>query len=141
MQKLRHCYSYPQASKRLTPNISKDKDQQRRMQTLKKISPPTPPVLTCLVGNSHLLFSRFLLPTQKMTKTTTEALSVEKDKAKTHLWWVSTSLWRKKKETFLKSIAFIIEKKAIMPTSVFRRRNKSQKTSIGLSSLHIDNWW
>ena len=34
--------------------------------------------------------------------------------------------------------AFIIEKKAISPTSVLKKRIKSQKTSDSLDNLHID---
>ena len=139
MRKSRHCYSHPQTSGRLTPSLFKYKNWQRRRRTPEKISPLTSSLLTRLVGHSHLLLSRLPPPTQKRTKTTAETLSMDRDEVKTYLQWVSTSLQRKKKETFPKSIASIIEKRAIMPISVLKRGNKSQKTSNNLGDLYAND--
>ena len=54
--------------------------QRRRRTPVKRISPPTPPLLIYLVGNRHLPLSRLHPPTQR--RTITEALGVEGDKAK-----------------------------------------------------------
>ena len=47
------------------------------------------------------------------------------DEAKTQLWRVPTSLPRKMKKTSSQSNASIIGRRAIMPTIVFKRENKS----------------
>ena len=44
----------------------------------------------------------------------------------------------KKKETPPKSIASTVERRAILPTSVLKRRTKSQKTSNSLDDHRID---
>lgn len=141
MWRQKHCYSYSQVSERLTPNISKDIDRQRGKQTPEKISLPTLSLPTYLVGNNHLLLTRFSPSIWKRTKTTTEIFDVDKDrdKANTHLQRMSISLPKRKKETFLKSSAFTIGGKAIMPTNILKRGKKSQKTSDGHSYLYADN--
>lgn len=105
---------------------------------MEKISLPTPPLLTHLVRNSHLLLNKLFPPIQKRIKTTIKALDVDEDgdKVKNHLQRVSMSLQRRKKETFPKSIAFTMGKRAIMRIGVLKKENKSQKTSDGLGDLH-----
>ena len=58
------------------------------------------------------------------------------DEAKTHLRWVPMSLLRKKKIS-TKLSASTVERKAIMLTSVLRKRSKSQKTSSGLGNFYV----
>lgn len=63
-----------------------------------------------------------------------------KDEAKTHLQQMSTSFSGKKKETSSKLNASTIEKKAIISTSIFKRKNKSQKTCIGFTKFHASDY-
>ena len=63
----------------------------------------------------------------------------DEDEAKTHLQWVSTSLSRKKKEISSMSSALTIGKRTIMPIGIFKRRNRSQKTSGGLGNLYVSD--
>ena len=107
---------------------------------MEKISLLTPPLLKYLVGNSHFLLSKFPPPTPKKIKITAEALGMEDIEAKTHLQRVSTLLQRRKKEISPQSIASTIEKRAIMPIGILRRRKNSKKTSIGLGNLHVNDW-
>ena len=71
-----------------------------------------------------------------------EVLGIDEDgdEAKTHLWRVPMSLPRKKKEISPKSSASITGKRAIMPTGILKRRNKSQKTSDSLRNLYANNY-
>ena len=62
------------------------------------------------------------------------------DKAKIYLRRLSTLLIKRKKKISLKLSAFTIEGKAITPTSVFRRENRSQKTIDSLDNLYADNY-
>ena len=122
------------------PSVFKDTDRQRKRRTLEKISLSANLLLINLVENSHFSLNRLFPPTQKRTKTTMETLSVDGDKAKTHLQLVSTLLQRRKKKASPKSIASIVEKKAIMPIYVLKKGNKSQKTSDGLGNLHTNDY-
>ena len=46
----------------------------------------------------------------------------------------------KKKEDLSQVESSTVERMAILPTSVFKKRNRSQKTSIGLGNLHVNDW-
>ena len=111
--------------------------KRRKKTPMERISPSTPPLLIYLVGNKHLPLSRLPLPTQR--RTTMEALGMERDKAKTHLQQTSIPSQRRKK-TSPKLSASTAGKKAISPTGVLKRKNKSQKTNIGLGDFHVNDW-
>lgn len=69
-------------------SISKYTDKQKkRIRTLRRISLPKSPLLTDLVGSSHLHPSKYLLFTQKKTRTTKKIFDMDEDgeKAKTLL--------------------------------------------------------
>ena len=70
-----------------------------------------------------------------------EVFSVDenRDKAKTHLQQMLTSLPKSKKKTSLNSNTSTIEKRTIMLTNILRKRNKSQKTSKNLGNLHVSD--
>ena len=108
---------------------------------MERISPPTPPLLTCLVENSLLPLSR-LLPPRRTRTTSKEVLGAEranKDRvvAMTLLQRVSTPpLSRRRRKISLKSSATTVTGRDIMPPSVPRR----QKTSVGLGDLHAGDW-
>ena len=104
---------------------------------MEKISPPTPPLLTRLVENSLLSFSR-LLPPRRTRTTSKEVLGVEranKDKivAMTLLQRVSPlPPSKRRRKISLKSSATTVIGRDITPLSVPRR----QKTSVGLDNLY-----
>ena len=50
------------------------------------------------------------------------------------------NITKKKEMTPPKLIAFTTGKSVIMPTGVLKRRNRSEKTSIGLDNLHVNDW-
>ena len=60
------------------------------------------------------------------------------DEAKTPLQQVLTLLLRKKKKISPMSNVFTIEGRAILPTNIFKKRTKSQKTSDSLGYFHIE---
>ena len=62
----------------------------------------------------------------------------DKDEAKTPLRQVLTLLLKRKKKTSPMSNASNVEGSAISPTSVLRKRTKSQKTSDSLNNLCVD---
>ena len=76
--------------------------------------------------------------TQRKTKTTTEIFNVDKnrDKTKTSLQQVWTSFPKKKKEISPKLSASTIGKKAIMPTDILQKKDKSQKTADNFGNLY-----
>ena len=116
--------------------------RKRRKTSVERISPPTPPLLTHLVGNNHLPLSRLPLPTRRRTRTTKEVLGTvvdgDGDEAKTPLRQVSTLLPRRKKKISPMSNASTAEGRAILPTSVLRKGTRSQKTSGSLGNLYVD---
>lgn len=122
-------------------SISKNTKQQERRRILEKISPPTLPLLTHLMGNSYLLFTRFFPPTKKKTKITTEVFSIDEDgdEAKTHLQRVLTLISKKKKKISPKLSAFTIKRRVIMPTDILRK-GKCQKTNDGFKNLYTGNY-
>ena len=108
----------------------------RRGTPMERISPLTPLLLIHLVRNRHFPLSRLLPLTHR--RTTTEALGIAGDEAKTHLRWALTPSQRSKK-TSSKLSASTVGRRAILPISILKRRNKSQKTSIGLGNLHVND--
>ena len=140
MQKPKYCYNQLQVSAKWISGVFKRTSPPKKRRKIPEgLSSLTPLLLTQLMGNNHLPLIRSPPPTQKKTKTEIFGVDKNGDKAKTHLQQVSTSLWRRKKETSSKSIAFIVGRRAIMPTSVLRRGNKIQKTSIGLGELYVND--
>ena len=136
MQKQKRCYSRPPARGRSMPSVSEATGQQRRkIRTLGRISPLTPPLLTYLVGSNNLPPTKPI----KRIRTTKEVLGamVDEDRVevKTPLQQVSTLLAKRKKRISPTSNASSAKEKAITPASVLRRR--SQKTSVGLGDLHV----
>ena len=109
---------------------------------VERISLPTPPLLTYLVGNNHLLLSRLPPPTRRRTRTTKEVLSTvvdeDGDEAKTLLQQVLTLFLRRKKKTSPMLNASTAEGRAISPINVLRRKSRSQKTSDSLDNLRVD---
>lgn len=71
-------YNHSQIPKKLTPSVSKGKDQQKKKQTLRKTSPLAYFLLTYPVGNNNLLSTRHPQPTQKKTKTTKKIFGADK---------------------------------------------------------------
>ena len=99
--------------------------KRRRKTQVERISLPTPPLLTHLVGNSYYSLSRLSPSTQRRTKTTAETFGVEWDKTKTSLRQASTLTQRRTKETFLKLIVSTAGRRAIISTNVFKKRKRS----------------
>ena len=139
MRRQRRCFNPSPLPATWTQSVLKGTDPlgRRRRTPVERISPPTPPLLTHLVGNRHLPLSRPSPPTRK--RTTAEALGVEGDEAKTHLRRASMPSQRRRK-TSPKLSASTAGRRAILPTGALKRRNRSQKTSIGLGDLHVDDW-
>ena len=119
-------------------NINQSK---RRIRSPRRINAPTLPLLTYLVENSHVFSTRFSPPTHKKTKTTKKVFSIDKcrDETKIFKQQISTSLSRKKKKILLKSNTSTTGGMVIMPTNVFRKKNRSQKTSVSLGNLHAND--
>ena len=138
MRRQRQCSNPPPVSATWTYGIPKGTSplRRRRKTPIKRISLPTPPLLTHLVENTHLPLSKLPPPTQR--RTSAEALGIERDEAKTHLQRASMPPQRRKK-TSSKLTTSTTGRKAIMPTGVLKKRNKSQKTSIHLGNLHIND--
>ena len=135
MRRQRQCFNHLSIPATWIQEVIEGKHplKRRRRTPVERISLPTPLLLIHLVGNSHLLLSKLPPPTQKST--IAEPLGVEGDKAKIHLRWASTSPQRKKRKTSPKLIV------STMPTNVFTKGNRSQKTSISLGDLYVNNWF
>ena len=117
------CFNHLPAPARWTQGAFKGiGSQKRRRRTPEKISLSTPPLLTHLVKNSHLPFSRLLPPTQRKTRTTNEISDVAKDKnrvvAPTPLPQLSISFLRRKRRTLPKLSTITVIGKDITPTSI-----------------------
>ena len=130
IQKQKRCYIHPQASERSMPSVSEGTDQRKRkIKTLGRITPLISSLLTYPVGSRHPP------PIWKKTRTTKEVFGTlvneDKDEAKTPLWQIWTLLLKKKKKISPMSNTFTTEGRVISPTSVFKRRTRSQKT----------RWW
>ena len=106
---------------------------------MEKISPPTPPLLIHLVGNS-LPLGRLPPPTRKRTRTTNEVPGTAEDGDRvatpTPLPRVSISFAQRKGGTCPKLNAIIAIGKDITLTSILGIRKSSQKTSDSLGNLH-----
>ena len=143
MRKQRRCSNYPPLPAIWTHSAIEEVGRQRRRRkrrTPEKISTPTPPLLTYLVGNSHLPLGRLPPPTRRRTKTTNEVPGAAEDGDRvatpTPLPRVSISFPRRKGRTCLKLSAITAIGKDITPTSILEIRRSSQKTSVGLGGLY-----
>ena len=117
-------YNYPQALGRSMSSISKGIDQwKRKIRTLEKISLSTFSLLMYIVGSKYLLFNRTKTGTNKEVFAT--MVDGDRDKIKTLLQQVSTLLARRKNKISPMSNTSTIEGKAILPTSVLRKRSKT----------------
>ena len=146
MQKQSRCYNPPPAPATWTQGILGEAGplRERRGIPVERISPPTPPLLTYLVGNSHLPLGRLPPPTRGRTRTTNEVPGTAEDGdmlvMATPLPWVSISFPQKKGGTCPKSGAITAIRKNITPTSILGTQRSSQKTSVGLGNLHAGDW-
>lgn len=127
MQRQRHCYNPPQALGRLTPSVSKGTNQQKKRWTSGKISLLTLSLLMYPVESSHPLPINHLPSIQKKTKTSKKVLGTDEGREKAKTFWqqMLMSFLRRKKETPPKLNTSTTRRRAITPTSIFRRGNKS----------------
>lgn len=137
IQRQKHCYSHLQVSVKLTSSVFKDTGlQKKRRRIAKKISLPTPPLLTYLVGNSYLPFTKPPPPTQRRTKIKVFNVDNNKNRAATLLPRVLMPVPLKKKwKISPKSSATIVTKKGSTLISVL-----NQKTSVNFSNFYTGDW-
>lgn len=98
-------------------------------------------MLTYLIKNNNFLSIR-IKPTKKI-RTNQKVFGImvnqNKDKAKTLLQKVLISLPKRKKKISFILNTFILLKKAIILTSVFRKVTKSQIASVSLGNFHTSD--
>ena len=118
------------------PHFFKGIDQQKKRQTLRKISLSAPSLQTYSVGNSQSLPIRLYYFSQKKIKITKKPCNTDKSGDEAKIFWqqVSTSLSRRKKEISPKLNISTIGRRAIISTSVLKRGNRSQKLVLGLAT-------
>ena len=119
--------------------LERTSPRRRRRGTSERISPPTPPLLTHLVKNSHLLLSRLSPPTPRRNRTTNKVPGAAEDKDRvvtpTLLSQVSISFPRRR-GTSPKSSAITAIGKDITLTSIHGIRKRSPKTSDNFDNLY-----